>query len=137
MPGFESVMSPADRWDVINFIRARAAGILSRGVGPVVSAAAAPAVPDFAFQNGDRQQTLSRILQDGPALVALFSRPPASGRVAQLAAAQKRLPATGLEDTGDRSGFRIGGTGGDRRVPAIGRGCGRCRCDTGVVSGAG
>ena len=93
---------------MINFIRARAAGILSRGVGPVVSAAAAPAVPDFAFQNGDRQQTLSRILQDGPALVALFSRPPASGRVAQLAAAQKQLQATGLNilaiDLGSASG---------------------------------
>ena len=108
MPGFDNVLRPADRWDVINFIRARAAGILSRGVGPVVSAAAAPAVPDFAFQNGDRQQTLSRILQDGPALVALFSRPPASGRVAQLAAAQKRLQATGLNilsiDLGSASG---------------------------------
>jgi putative copper export protein/mono/diheme cytochrome c family protein len=108
MPGFASVMSPADRWDVINFIRARAAGILSRGVGPVVSAVAAPAVPDFAFQNGGRQQTLGRILQDGPALVALFSRPPVSGRVAQLAAAQKRLRATGLNilaiDLGSASG---------------------------------
>ena len=110
MPGFESVMSPVNRWDVINFVRARAAGILSRGVGPVVSAAAAPAVPDFAFQNGDRQQTLSRILEDGPAVVALFSRPPASGRVAQLAAAQKRFAATGLRilaiDLGSASGAR-------------------------------
>ncbi len=108
MPGFDNVLRPADRWDVINFIRARAAGILSRGVGPAVSAAAAPAVPDFAFQNGDRQQTLSRILQDGPALVALFSRPPASGRVAQLAAAQKRLAATSVRilaiDLGSASG---------------------------------
>lgn len=68
MPGFENVMSPSDRWDVINFIRARAAGILSRSVGSDISATAGPAVPDFAFETGEQQQVLSRMLQGGPAL---------------------------------------------------------------------
>ncbi len=49
----------------------------------------------------------------------------------------KTTPGNRPEHTGDRSGFRIGCTGGDRGIPAIRRGCGRCRCGTGVVSGAG
>ena len=96
MPGFAGVMSAADRWDVINFIRARTAGVLSREIGPEISTAAAPAIPDFAFETGGRQQTLRQILQDGPAVIALFNMPPSAGRTAQLAAAQKQLPPAGL-----------------------------------------
>ncbi len=96
MPGFAAVMSPADRWNVINFVRARAAGVLSRQIGPKVSTAAAPAVPDFAFQAGGRQQTLNRILQHGPAVIALFSAP-VSADVARLAVAQRQLAAVGLQ----------------------------------------
>jgi putative copper export protein/mono/diheme cytochrome c family protein len=91
MPGFGGVMSPAERWDVINFIRARAAGVLSRRVGAEVSTAAAPAIPDFAFESGAGQQTLSVVLESGPALLALVAGPPAASRVAQLAAAQRRV----------------------------------------------
>ena len=90
MPGFAGIMSPADRWDVINFIRARAAGALARQVGPQVSTAAISTIPDFAFEVGGRQQTLSGVLDTGPALLALFSRPPPAVRLAQLAAAQKQ-----------------------------------------------
>ncbi len=93
MPGFAGIMSPADRWDVINFIRARAAGVLARQVGPQVSTAAMSTIPDFAFESGGRQQTLSGILETGPALLALFSRPPPAARLAQLAAAQKQIAA--------------------------------------------
>jgi len=97
MPGFAGIMSPADRWDVINFVRARAAGVLSRGVGPEISTAAAPAIPDFAFEAGGRQHTLDRVLQTGPAVVALFGAPPSVGRMTQLAAAQQRLAAAGAQ----------------------------------------
>ncbi len=90
MPGFAGIMSPADRWDVINFIRARAAGALARQVGPQVSTAAISTIPDFAFEVGGRQQTLSGVLETGPALLALFSGPPPAARLAQLAAAQKQ-----------------------------------------------
>ena len=95
MPGFARIMSPADRWDVINFVRARAAGVLSRRAGPQVSTAATAAIPDFAFEAHGQQQTLSSILETGPALLALFGRPPSPTRVAQLAAAQKQI-APGL-----------------------------------------
>ncbi len=90
MPGFAGIMSPADRWDVINFIRARAAGALARQVGPQVSTAAISTIPDFAFEVGGRQQTLSGVLETGPSLLALFSGPPPAVRLAQLAAAQKQ-----------------------------------------------
>ncbi len=93
MPGFAEVIGVADRWDVINFIRARAAGVLSRRVGPEVSAAAAPAIPDFAFETGGAQQTLSRVLQKRPALLVLFGRPPPALRLAQLAAVQNQSPS--------------------------------------------
>ena len=90
MPGFAGVMSPAERWDVINFVRARAAGALSRQVGPQVSTAATSAIPDFAFESRGRQQTLASVLKNGPALLALFSRPPPAPRLAQLVATQKQ-----------------------------------------------
>jgi putative copper resistance protein D len=97
MPGFAAVLSAADRWNVINFVRARAAGILSRDVGPNVSTAAAPAVPDFAFETNGHQQTLTRLLQAGPVLIALFAAPPPPARLARLAAVQRRFTAAGLQ----------------------------------------
>jgi copper resistance protein D len=93
MPSFAGIMSPVDRWDVINFVRARAAGVLSRQVGPQVSTAATAAIPDFAFESNGRQQTLSSVLENGPALLALFSRPPSPARLGQLAATQKQTAA--------------------------------------------
>jgi copper resistance protein D len=93
MPGFAGIMSPAERWDVINFVRARAVGGLSRKVGPQISNAATSAVPDFAFESGGQQQTLSSVLKTRPALLALFSRPPPAARLATLAAAQKQIAA--------------------------------------------
>jgi putative copper resistance protein D len=96
MPGFASVLNPAERWDIINFVRARAAGVMARTVGPDVSPASAPAMPDFAFEAGGRQQTLDRLLENGPVLIALFSRIPADRRLALLAAAEQRVAAAGL-----------------------------------------
>ncbi len=91
MPGFAAVMSPAQRWDVINFVRARAAGVLSRRIGPQVATAATGPVPDFAFERDGRQQTLSRVLETGPVLLALLSQSPSAARLAQLAATKKRV----------------------------------------------
>jgi putative copper resistance protein D len=96
MPGFAGVLNPNQRWDVINFIRARAAGVLATGIGPEVTAAAAPAVPDFAFEAGGIQQTLSEVLETGPVLLVLFAPPVPIERLQQLAAAQPRLRAAGL-----------------------------------------
>jgi copper resistance protein D len=97
MPGFASVLKPSQRWDVINFIRARAAGVLAAGIGPEVTTAAAPEVPDFAFEAGGVQKTLRQVLGTGPVLLVLFSPPAPIERFQQLAAAQPRLGATGLQ----------------------------------------
>jgi putative copper resistance protein D len=96
MPGFAGTLSPADRWDLINFIRARAAGILSRAVGSKISVEAGPAVPDFAFESEGRQLTLSRLLETGPVLIALFGKPPSAARLAQLAASQQKFALSSL-----------------------------------------
>lgn len=93
MPGFSTVLSPAERWDVINFVRARAAGLRARSIGPEVSPASAAAMPDFAFEAAGRQQTLDRLLDNGPVLVALLSRTPAERRLALLAGAEQTVGA--------------------------------------------
>jgi hypothetical protein len=96
MPGFAPIISPDRRWDLINFLRARAAGVLSRGLGPTIAAEAASPVPDFAFARNGRQQTLNGLLERGPVLLILFSPPPPAVRLAQLAAARQPLAAAGL-----------------------------------------
>jgi len=97
MPGFADVMSVNARWDVINFIRARAAAVLARGIGPEVTTAAALEVPDFAFERAGKQQTLEDALKRGPVLLVLFAAPTPVARLAQLAAEQRRLSTAGLD----------------------------------------
>ncbi|HYZ40183.1 MAG TPA: copper homeostasis membrane protein CopD [Stellaceae bacterium] len=96
MPGFGGVLNASQRWDVINFIRARAAGVLAGAIGPEVTTTAAPEVPDFAFVADGAQQTLGQTLATGPVLLVLYARPPPTERLQQLAAAQPRLGAAGL-----------------------------------------
>jgi putative copper resistance protein D len=97
MPGFAGTLSAADRWDVINFVRARAAGSLSHSVGPKISPITSPAIPDFAFVGDGRQQTLAELEKTGPTLILLFDGPPNAGRLAQLTAAHQKLAAAGLQ----------------------------------------
>jgi putative copper resistance protein D len=96
MPGFAHVLAPSRRWDVINFVRARAAGVLSRRIGSTVTTAAAAPVPDFAFETNGIQKTLRRALQKGPVLLVLFAPPAPAARLRRLAAALPRLDAAGL-----------------------------------------
>jgi mono/diheme cytochrome c family protein len=95
MPGFDGVMSVKERWDVINFIRARAAGVQARGVGPEIMTAAAFEIPDFAFERDGKQQTLRQQLESGPVLLLLFAPPAPVARLRQLAAAESRLSEAG------------------------------------------
>jgi copper resistance protein D len=96
MPGFAGVLTPAERWDVINFISARAAGVLAGGIGPEVTTAAAPELPDFAFETGGAQNTLRRMLEKGAVLLVLFVPPAPMLRLQRLAADEPRLNAAGL-----------------------------------------
>jgi putative copper resistance protein D len=103
MPGFANVLSRNQRWDVVNFIRARAAGALAARVGPEVGAAAAPEVPDFAFEAGGAQQTLRETLEKGPVLLVLFTPPAPLARLRELAAAGLRVIAVGLSSASEAS----------------------------------
>jgi putative copper resistance protein D len=96
MPGFAGALNPNRRWDVINFIRARAAGVLATGIGPESTTGAAPEVPDFAVEAGGVQQTLREALKTGPVLLVLFAPPAPVERLQQLAAAQPLLASAGL-----------------------------------------
>lgn len=96
MPGFAAVLSPDERWDAINFIRARAAATLTRQGGPEITATATYPVPDFAFEANGRQQTLRQALNAGPVLLALFPGPAPLERLQQLAAGRADLAKAGL-----------------------------------------
>ena len=96
MPGFAGILKPSQRWDVINFIRARAAGALAGQIGPEVATAGAPEVPDFAFESEGEQKTLRRMLEKGPVLLVLFAPPAPAARLEQLTTAQPRFRASGL-----------------------------------------
>jgi putative copper export protein/mono/diheme cytochrome c family protein len=98
MPGFAGTLSSADRWDVINFVRARGAGSLSHTVGPQISPLAAPPMPDFAFIEDGRQQTLAALEKTGPTLIVLFDAPPNAGRLARLTAARRMLTNAGVRE---------------------------------------
>jgi putative copper resistance protein D len=97
MPGFAGVLSANQRWDVINFIRARAAGVLARKIGPEVTTSAAPQVPDFAFEAGGVQHTLGQTLETGPVLLVLFAPPAPPARLQQLATELSQLDAVSLQ----------------------------------------
>jgi putative copper resistance protein D len=96
MPGFAEVMRPSRRWDVINFVRARAAGTLARQIGPEITTEAAPEFPDFTFEARGAQTTLSQTLKGGPVLLVLFAPPAPLARLLELAASHEAFTRAGL-----------------------------------------
>jgi|SRR5579862_348935 len=96
MPGFAAALTPGQRWDVINFIRARAAGVLVRELGGEVTAAAYP-IPEFAFEADGVQGTLRRVLERGPLLLVLSGPSAPSTRLQELAVVRQRVIAAGLQ----------------------------------------
>ena len=53
-------------------------------------------MPDFAFETGDRQSTLTQMLETGPVLLVLFEPPAPIARLQQLTTAQAPFSAVGL-----------------------------------------
>ena len=96
MPGLADVLDEGHRWDVINFIRARAAAVQPLALLPQVTPGPAPLAPDFAFEAAGRQATLRQDIQSAPVLLVLYRLPGSLPRLMQLAAAQGRLEAAGL-----------------------------------------
>jgi len=116
MPGFADVLKPSRRWDVINFIRARAAGAQSGAVGSTLAIEATAPVPDFAFEVGGTQTTLRQMLERGPLLLVLYGQPAPVARLEELAAGQPRLAAAGLRVVAVKLGD---GSDGDEAAPAV------------------
>ncbi|HET7595010.1 MAG TPA: copper homeostasis membrane protein CopD, partial [Stellaceae bacterium] len=58
MPGFSGALDERQRWQVIAFIRARAAGVQPNILLPLVTPGPAPAAPDFVFEQAGNQETL-------------------------------------------------------------------------------
>jgi putative copper resistance protein D len=96
MPGFTDKLNPDQRWDLINFLLARAAGVLTDEVGPQIRTSAAPPLPDFAFERKGVQNTLSQTLKNGPVLLVLFAAHAPRARLEQLARLEPRLAPAAL-----------------------------------------
>jgi len=96
MPGFADKLTPDQRWDLINFVRARAAGIQTSRAGSQISTTASLPLPDFAFEQDGAQNTLTQLLKKGPVLLILFGADAPNARLEQLAALGPRLAAAGL-----------------------------------------
>jgi putative copper export protein/mono/diheme cytochrome c family protein len=96
MPGFADALSDGQRWDVVNFIRARASAVVPLALTTEVTPAVAPMVPDFTFEEGGHQQTLREATGKGPVLLIFYRLPGSLARLHQLAAAEAELRAAGL-----------------------------------------
>ncbi len=99
MPAFGSQLAEEQRWDVINFLRALAAGAQARQLGPVVRTGAPQLVaPDFSFAVGPTPPRALRDLRGrSVVLLVLFSLPDSRLRLAELAAAYAELGFAGAE----------------------------------------
>jgi putative copper export protein/mono/diheme cytochrome c family protein len=96
MPGFAEIVNERARWDVINFIHARAAAAQPLALLPEVTPGPAPPAPDFIFERGGRQGTLRQAVAKMPVLLVLYRLPVSLPRLRQLAAAESQLASAGL-----------------------------------------
>jgi putative copper resistance protein D len=101
MPGFADRLSPEERWDVINFVRALGGAEAARDLGPVASPRAAVVAPDFAFTTGVGE---GRTLRDwrgrGVVLLVFFTLPGSADRLIELNRLAPTLRLSGGEVLG-------------------------------------
>ncbi len=99
MPGFESRLSEAERWDVINFIRALGAAQVSTGIGRQVEPERPWLVaPDFTVSVGPLAPGALRDYRGRRmVLVVLYTLPGSGARMTQLARSYDVLWITGVE----------------------------------------
>jgi putative copper resistance protein D len=96
MPGFAETIDERRRWDVINFIHARASALQPLALVPQVTPGPAPLAPDFAFDQAGRSDSLRQAVAKGPVLLLFYRLPSSQQRLEELAAAQSSLGAIGL-----------------------------------------
>jgi putative copper resistance protein D len=99
MPGFADRLSDEERWDVVNFLRARAIGLRARALGPTVEPPVAPIVaPDFSYAVGPSpSHALREYRGQRIVLLVLFTLPDSRPRLAQLAQAYETILSFGAE----------------------------------------
>jgi putative copper resistance protein D len=99
MPAFGDRLSEAERWDLINFLRAIASGAQARELTHLVEPNRPRlAAPDFVYAVGPTPQRNLKDFRDRwMLLLVLFSLPESGPRLAQLADAYGRLQFSGAE----------------------------------------
>ncbi len=92
MPGFAGALSPDDRWDLINFIRALSAGEAARSLTDIDDPERPRlTAPDFTFATGPAQTSLKDYRGRQPVLLVFFTLPSSRGRLAQISEAYNDL----------------------------------------------
>ncbi len=99
MPAFGETLSEDERWDLINFLRALAAGEQARALTPLVERNRPRVVaPDFSYAVGPAPpRSLKEFRGRWMAFVVLFSLPESRQRMDQLAAAYREIEFSGTE----------------------------------------
>lgn len=98
MPGFGDRLSPDERWDLVNFVRALSAAERARELGPEASPRALVVAPDFGFTAGVGEE---RALRDwrgrGVVVLVFFTLPASAERLVRLSEASLPLRLAGGE----------------------------------------
>jgi len=92
MPGFGTTLSEDERWDLINFLRALAAGEAARSLTDMAEPERPRlTAPDFTFATGPAQTTLKDYRGRQPVLLVLFTLPSSRARLSELSRAYDDL----------------------------------------------
>ena len=99
MPAFGATLGVEERWDAINYVRARSAAQAARDMGPRVDPGRAWLVaPDFAYAVGPTPaRTLREYRGRRIVLLTLYTLPGSRPRLAQLADLYGAVAALGVE----------------------------------------
>ncbi len=97
MPAFADALTEVERWDLINFLRAQAAGVRASVLTDEVTAGPGLLAPDFAFENAHGlQETLRGQRGEDPVLLVFFALPASRDRLQQLYRDESHLARAGV-----------------------------------------
>jgi putative copper export protein/mono/diheme cytochrome c family protein len=99
MPAFASTLAEDERWELITYVRALAAGTTARRLTPRVERGGPRVVaPDFSYRVGPTApQSLKELRGRAAVLLVLFQLPGSRSRMEQLAGAYRQIEASGAE----------------------------------------
>ncbi|HXG16389.1 MAG TPA: hypothetical protein VNK50_09085, partial [Calidithermus sp.] len=98
MPAFESRLAEAERWDLVNHVRALGAVLAARGLGPDAASTRPRVVaPDFTFGVGPMTARLRDYRGRRHVLIVLYALPASRPRLERLAGGYAFLAALGAE----------------------------------------